>query len=501
MDLLISLIPALVMILLVILTKRVIISLGTGIILGSLLAFDFNISKSIIFIWNSFYMIITDTGWYLPILSFVVIIGVIASLITVAGGTRAFADWSVSKVKNHKAAQLVAWMLGIIICIDDYFNTLVIGELSKPITDKYKVSRAKLSYIIDSTSAPVVILLPLSTWGAYIIGTLSGIFEEIGYTTYTGSTAFVNFIPLQFYAIVAIIFVYIVIKFDINLGPMKHFEDSANKGNDISKSINLKDLKEDDISSKGTPLTLILPIVILILSVFTFMYLSAGSIRGMLEVDITVPLFKAGLVGLVVAVILAIKNHVHLKTIWKSSVIGVKSTISALIILILAWMIGSVIGELGTGELISKYISNSLLNINLLPFIVFIISGFIAFATGTSWGTFGILLPIGASVAITSSPEHMLPILAAVLGGAVLGDHCSPISDTTVLSSTGAKCTLHAHFTSQLPYALFAGICAAFGYLVYGFTQNLLLSYLTIIVIISVFTYVYKYTISKYKDL
>lgn len=490
MELFIALLPALVMITLVIITRKVLISLGVGVILAAFIHADYDFIEAITYIVNSFLGIITDLGWYLPILGFVVIIGGITSIIALAGGVKAFAHWAVSKVKNPVSAQLLTWFLGIVIMIDDYFNALVIGEVSKPVTDEYNVSRAKLAYLIDSTSAPVVILMPFSTWGAYIIGLIGALFVDSNYTARTGFSGFVSAIPYQFYPITALIMVFLVVKFGILFGPMKKFEEESQRGNDISKHD--AEEKIDHIEGqKATHWTLILPVLLLVVITFFMMLVSAGfNFSAIMEQEITIPLFIGGIAAFVLSLIFAFMDkNVKPKSILKVSSLGMFEMLkSAVVILILAWMVSNAIQDLGTGELIADMVANSNIRASIMPLILFLIAGAMAFATGTSWGSFGILLPIAIPIAMSTDVTFMPAIIAAVLGGAVFGDHASPVSDTTVLSATGARSTLHSHFISQLPYASLSALIAALAYLVYGLTHSIILGYLVLGVLLFVFT-------------
>lgn len=495
MDLFLSLLPAFLMIGLVILTQKVILSITAGIILGSLISHDYNVVASAKYVGTTVWGILTDFSWYMPIVGFLLLLGVITAYLTISGSTRAFADWAVSKIKNKKSAQLLAWVLGIVIFIDDYFNALVIGEISKPITDRYKISRAKLSYIIDSTSAPVVILLPISTWGAYVIGILSGVFKKIGFETYSGTTAFWHMIPMQFYAIIALIMVFLVIKFDVNIFKMKLYETKSMEGNDISCSLSNEDISNIKAETEhGTKWGLIVSIVSLIVLILGGMLYAANwNVHEMLSVDITLPLFRASVIVTFISLFFVIATkEIPANKIAKATVKGIYSMVPASVILICAWTLVSVIGELETGKYLAEYIKNANLNPSFLPPILFIVGSFIAFMTGTSWGTFGLLLPIAGDILISSEPTMMLPAMAAVLSGAILGDHCSPISDTTVLSATGAQSKLDAHFTSQLPYAVISGFMAFVGFIVYGFTRSLPISYLAILAEIILFIVVVK---------
>lgn len=495
MELFLALLPALVMITLVIITRKVLISLGVGVILAAFIYSGYNPIDAVVYIAESFWSIITDIYWYLPILGFVIIIGGITSVITLIGGVRAFADWAVSKIKNPVAAQLLTWILGIIIMIDDYFNALVIGEVSKPVTDEYNVSRAKLAYIIDSTSAPVVVMMPVSTWGAYIIGLIGGLFVANGYTVRTGLQGFLAAVPFQFYPITAIIMVFLIVKFGISFGPMKKFEEEAAAGNDISKLDT--EFKQAAVveGTKANQWSLIAPILLLVFMTFFMMLVSAGfDFSEMMGQDITIPLFVGGLSAFILAVVFAlIDKNVKPKSIATVSGKGMLGMAkSAAAILILAWMVSTAIQDLGTGDLIADVVANSSIAHALLPLILFIIAGAMAFSTGTSWGSFGILLPIAIPIAMATDPAFMPAIVAAVLGGAVFGDHSSPVSDTTVLSATGARSTLHSHFITQLPYALVAAFIAAMGYLVYGLTEMLVLGYVIIAILLFLFVKFWK---------
>lgn len=495
MALFLALLPALVMITLVIVTRKVLLSLGVGVALAAFIYASYNPIGAVVYIAESFWGIITDFGWYMPILGFVVIIGGITSIITLIGGVNAFAKWSISRIKNPVAAQLMTWILGLIIMIDDYFNALVIGEVSKPITDQYRIARAKLAYIIDSTSAPVVVLMPISTWGAFIIGSIGSLFVANGITATTGMQGFVSAIPYQFYPIVAIIMVYLVVRFGISFGPMKKVEDAALVAEDPSKLATEVKQKVAIEGKKATHWSLILPILLLVFMTFFMMLVSAGFVfADIMSQDITIPLFVGGVSAFVLAVVFGFLDK-NVKP--KSMVIVAGKGMFAMAksagaILILAWMVSNAIQDLGTGELIADAVSASNIAHAFLPLILFVIAGAMAFATGTSWGSFGILLPIAIPVALATDPAFMPAIIAAVLGGAVFGDHSSPVSDTTVLSATGARSTLHSHFVTQLPYAgLTAGI-AAVGYLAYGITESLVVSYLVIAVLLFLFVKFWK---------
>ncbi len=493
MDLLIALSPAIIMIVLVIATRKVLLALGIGFLLSAILLMNWDFETNAVsvdflgtlqYMWDSLIGILTSFDWYMPIVGFVVLIGGITAVISLAGGIQAFAEWSVKKVKSPMAAQMLTWILGLLIFIDDYFNALVIGEVSKPVTDRYKISRAKLSYIIDSTSAPIVILMPLSTWGAYIIGLMGGLFDDVGYTAHTGFTGFIAAVPYQFYPISAIIMVFLTIRLAINFGPMKRFEAGALEGNDESVLESGDTVSDEDVEGKNaTHWTLIAPVVVLVLSTLIIMFAQSGFTGSeFLDQDITLPLFFAGILSLVTAVGFSMDAEgVQPKSMVTYAAKGMLNMlVTAGSILILAWLVSGTIQELGVGEMVAGYIDEASIANLFIPVIMFMIAGFIAFATGTSWGAFGILLPIAIPVAMATDQTMMPVIIAAVLGGAVFGDHSSPVSDTTVLSATGARSTLHGHFISQVPYAGVTALFAALGYLAYGLTGFLIVAYLVI---------------------
>ena len=349
MALFLALLPALVMITLVIITRKVLISLGVGVVLAAFIYANYNPIDAVVYLAESFWAIISDFGWYMPILGFCIIIGGITSVITLMGGVRAFASWAVAKIKNKVAAQLVTWVLGIIIMIDDYFNALVIGEVSKPITDEYNVSRAKLAYVIDSTSAPVVILMPISTWGAYIIGLIGGLFASNSFDAQSGLQGFISAIPYQFYPITAVIMVFLIIRFGISFGPMKKFEEAAETGVDPSKLETETVSKLQVEGKKATQWSLIAPILLLVFTTFFAMLVKAGFVfADMMSQDITVPLFLGGVSAFVLAVILALLDrNVKPMSILKVSATGMLGMAkSAGAILILAWMVSTAIQDL-----------------------------------------------------------------------------------------------------------------------------------------------------------
>lgn len=489
-DTIFSLIPPILVIVTVLLSKKVIPSISIGIVTSALLIHNFDIIATLENILEVFVRIFYVDGAInisnIYLISFLLLLGVLTSFITKMGGTQAFAYWSRKHVKNKYAAQLMAFFLGIIIFIDDYFNALTVGEISRPLVDQYKVSREKLAYIIDSTSAPVCVISPISSWGAYIIALLSMILVTYGIKE-APFMVFFEIIPYNFYAIFSLIFVFAVIMLDINIGKIKYRDGTLNE--------------EDDSYGEGQPSDLLLPIGLLIFvtvfMIFFTGYLECGSLDFM-EMLKNSNTYLSLLLGSVVALIVVLNRYrkTDIKDYKTPMKQGFRAMLPAVTILIFAWALIDLISEIGTGTYLSTLFASLNFNSVYLPLILFIISGFMALATGTSWGTFGVMLPIGAQMAMNLNPDLFLVCLGAVLSGSVFGDHCSPISDTTILSSTGAKCHHIDHVMSQLPYALSTALVSAVGFLVAGFTESILLSLIastvTFIIVISLLKVVAK---------
>lgn len=504
-----SLLPPLVALGLAIITRRVLVSLGMGIFLGGLLITDYSIADSIKYIWDKVYSVVIETNevtvdgvkveesslnsWNMSIVAFLLLLGMMTALLTLSGGTRAFAEWAQSRVKSKRGSKLLAAFLGVFIFVDDYFNSLAVGAISRPVTDRFYVSRSKLAYILDSTAAPMCVLMPASSWGAYIMTIIGGILVTHGLTDYSSAlSAYVNMVPMNFYAVFALLMVFAVVWFQLDVGPMrkKEIEASQGMGFDDANNQSSSELSEDlDISEseKGRVADLIMPIVALILATIFFMlYTGAESLTesgkefdllGAFEnTDVGASLCYGGLIGLATALITVFRQKIELSQIARTLWIGAGSMFGAILILFFAWTIGSVIGDLKTGTYLSSLVQGNI-SVHWLPVILFLLSGLMAFSTGTSWGTFGIMLPIAGDMAGATDLALMLPMLSAVLAGSVFGDHCSPISDTTILSSTGARCNHIDHVATQLPYALSVALVSCVGFIVLGMTSSILFSF------------------------
>lgn len=505
-----SILPAVVALGLAIITRRVLVSLGVGILLGALLLFDFSVLEAAKYIYGTVKNIVISDGslnvWNMGIIAFLLILGMMTALLTLSGGSRAFADWALDHIKDKRGASLLAASLGVFIFIDDYFNSLAVGSISRPVTDRFNVSRAKLAYILDSTAAPMCILMPVSSWGAYIMTIIGGILVSHGMTEYSPLGAYVALIPMNFYAMFTLLMVFAVIYFKLDIGSMKQHEIDAEK-NGASHSgdklaANLQDELGINESEKGKVRDLIYPIVSLIVATIFFMLYTgntalaadgkAFSVLGAFEnTNVVASLVYGSLIGLLLALTTIFKQKLPLKDVGSALWIGAKSMFGAIVILFFAWSIGSVIGDMQTGAYLSSLVDGNI-GLHWLPVILFILSGAMAFSTGTSWGTFGIMLPIAGDMAAATDLAMMLPVLSAVLAGSVFGDHCSPISDTTILSSTGARCKHIDHVSTQLPYALSMALVSIVGFITLGYTESLAISLLSCFVAFALVIFVMK---------
>lgn len=487
-----SLIPPILAIIMVLITRRVLISLGVGIIAAAFFIASFNFPESVSLIWQSFKLVFIEEGALntgnVYILLFVLMLGILTAFVSIMGGTKAFGDWMIKRVKTRVGAQIMTMFLGIIIFVDDYFNSLTVGPIAKPVTDKHRVSRAKLAYIVDSTAAPVSVVAPISSWGAYIIGIIGSILVAQNVTEYGAFEAFIKIIPMNLYVWAALGVVLVISLKQVDFGPMKKHENHAMNTGEVFNPDNKQERQADTklpMSHVNRISDLLLPIGVLFIATLAIIFFTGlNAVEGEKtlmnifgEADVNFALFCGGLVGLITTFLLFSKHlrgqHLTMNHFKIGVIEGAKSMLPAFAILIFAWAITFLIGELGTGNYLAGLVESSQVSLSLLPVIVFIMAGFIAFSTGSSWGSFAILLPIAGQIAGSTDITLLLPVLAAVLGGAVFGDHCSPISDTTILSATGAGSELMDHVTTQLPYALVAALIAGFGYLGLGFFSNM----------------------------
>lgn len=484
-----SILPPLLALSLAIITRKVLLSLSVGIIVGALMLADANVIDALGYLKDRVTSLVysfDDKGEFsfnsnnVNIILFLLLLGILTALLTVSGSNQAFADLAQKRIKERRGAKLMAACLVFVTFIDDYFHSLAVGAIARPVTDKFKVSRAKLAYILDSTAAPMCVMMPISSWGAYIITLIAGLLTEHAITGYSPIGAFMAMSAMNFYAIFSMMLVFVVAYFSFDIGPMVRHEKLALEAPDEALEIQTR--------VKGRVRNLILPIVVLIVATIAMMMHTGNqvlaadnkpfSVLGAFEnTTVGVSLVVGGLSAIAVATIcILLDKQVSMAEYVKSWGLGMKSMTGAILILFFAWTINKVVGDMETGKYLSSLISGNL-SAALLPCLLFILGAGMAFATGTSWGTFGIMLPIAAAIAVNAAPELLLPCLSAVMAGAVCGDHCSPVSDTTILSSTGAKCNHMDHVTTQLPYALVVAIATCIGYLTVGFTESGLLGF------------------------
>ena len=485
---LLSVVPALIALLLAIATRRVLISLSLGIIVGALMLSDGNVLDAVLYLKNSVVSLLYKGGEEgfnsnnINIILFLILLGILTSLLSVSGANQAFANWAQEKVKGRRGAKLMAACLVFVTFIDDYFHSLAVGAIARPVTDKFKVSRAKLAYILDSTAAPMCVLMPISSWGAYIITLIAGLLATHSIAGYTPLGAFVTMSAMNFYAIFSILMVFFVAYFSFDIGSMARFERNAMSQEEKSS--------EQQGSSEAGVRDLVLPILALIIGTVTMMLKTGGdalaesgnpfTILGAFEnTTVGISLVTGGVASIIVLTLcLLMRRHISVGDYMKAYGSGVKMMSGAILILFFAWTINGVVSDMQTGKYLSSLVAGNI-SPAFLPAILFVLASAMAFSTGTSWGTFGIMLPIGAAMAMHSDPSLIIPCLSAVMAGAVCGDHCSPVSDTTILSSTGAQCNHMDHVLSQLPYALLVAVASVVGYLVVGFTESGLLGFIT----------------------
>ncbi len=468
-----SILPPIIAIVLALTTKEVIFSLLLGILSGTLI---YSVSAGLNPIIGTVETTFTLMGSRIDvdILLFLALLGALVCVMGRAGGVRAYGQWATRKLKSKRSSLLATSFLGILIFIDDYFNCLTVGTVMKPVTDKYKVSREKLAYVIDSTAAPICIMAPISSWAVAVGSNLSatGAFDS-------ELTAFVSTIPYNLYALLSIFLVVFLCCTGWDFGPMRHAELRAASG-DLNRVAEETDLDETQFGRSGTVADMVIPMLALVLFSILGMLYNGGywgddpafhSIPAAFGNCTAAPaLVMGGFAALVVAFVMYLPRRVVTFRHFMDGITeGVKSMVSADIILILAWTISGVCRELlNTGLYVKEVVLASGVPVGLLPAMIFLVAALLSFSTGTAWGTFSILIPIVVPVCAAAAPETLIISLSAVLAGSVFGDHCSPISDTTILSSTGAGVPHIAHTSTQLVYSITVAGCSALGYLVSG---------------------------------
>ena len=468
-----ALLPPLVAIILALITKEVYSSLFVGIVVGALLYSGFKFEGTVTQIFEGGIIKVLSDSYNVGILIFLVILGSVVCMMNKAGGSAAFGRWASKKIHTRVGAELAAIILGILIFIDDYFNCLTVGSVMRPVTDRHHVSRAKFAYLIDATAAPVCIIAPISSWAAAVSGFVEG---------QDGLAIFVRTIPYNFYAILTIVMMVGMVLMKTEFGAMKTHEINALNGDLYTTSARPYENATDDETPnpRGKVIDLVIPIVMLVICCVISMIYTGGFFSGtdfvtaFSQSDASTGLAMGSAFGLVFAIIFyMIRRVVNFRDCMGCIPEGFKAMVPAIMILTFAWTLKAMTDSLGAAVFVEEAMRSVAGGIEvILPAIIFLVGCGLAFATGTSWGTFGILIPIVVAVFEKSSPEMMIISMSACMAGAVCGDHCSPISDTTIMASAGAQCDHVTHVSTQLPYAIVAAAVSFVTYIVAGFVKT-----------------------------
>ena len=477
-----SLFPPVIAIGLALITKEVYSSLFVGILSGGIIY----AAASGTGFEGTFKAVVQDglitnlsNAYNVGILVFLVVLGIIVVLMNKAGGSRAYGEWAAAHIKGRRGAALSTFFLGVLIFVDDYFNCLTVGSVMRPITDKHNISRSKLAYLIDSTAAPICIISPISSWAAAVSGTVEGV---------NGISLFINTIPYNLYAFLTILMVIFISVSDTDYGPMKIHEDNAKNGDIFTTKNNTYEQDAQPVTERGRVIDLILPVAVLIVFCVVGMIYTGGFFSGtdfvtaFANCDAAYGLSLGSISALIVIIAYYMLRRVlKFNECMDSIAAGFKQMVPAILILTFAWTLKTMTNHLEAGAFVSGVVQSATALSVLLPVILFVVAIGLAFATGTSWGTFGILIPIVTSVfeaelanvpQTGEIPSMVIICISACLAGAVCGDHCSPISDTTIMASTGAQCDHVNHVSTQLPYALTVAAVCVVGYLLSGFVHN-----------------------------
>ena len=474
-----SLLPPLIAIALALITKEVYSSLFLGILVGGLLYSNFTFEGTIVHVFQNGFVASLADSYNVGILLFLVVLGALVAMMNRAGGSAAFGQWASKHIKSKIGAQLMTVLLGVLIFIDDYFNCLTVGSVMRPVTDKHKISRAKLAYIIDATAAPVCIIAPISSWAAAVSGFAKG-------SGMNGFQLFLSAIPFNFYAILSIVMMVTITFMKFDYGPMKLHELNAANGDLFTTgSEEFQNEADEKGSPKGKVIDLVLPVVFLIFACVIGMIYSGGFftegeegfkniITAFSNSDASVGLVYGSFVTLILSVVYFVARRViSFKDCMAAIPEGFKAMIPAIMILTCAWTLKGMTDSLGAKECIAALVEGSASGfINFLPAIIFLVAVGLSFSTGTSWGTFGILIPIVINVFGFENGNMTIIAISACMAGAVCGDHCSPISDTTIMSSAGAQSNHLNHVTTQLPYALTVAAVSFVCYAIAGFVRS-----------------------------
>ena len=494
-----ALLPPIIAIALALITKEVYSSLFVGILVGGLLYSNFSFEGTVLHVFSDGIVGSVTDSYNMGILIFLVILGAMVCLMNRAGGSAAFGRWAQANIKSRVGAQLATVILGCLIFIDDYFNCLTVGSVMRPVTDKHNISRAKLAYLIDSTAAPICIIAPISSWAAAVAG-----FAEDG----QGFNLFLRAIPYNYYALLTIVMMVGLVVMKVDFGLMRTFERNAIETGDLFSGSNPYASAEEDVpEDKGRVLDLVLPVVVLIICCVIGMIYSggffsgAGFVEAFSNSDASMGLMLGSAFALVFTfVYYLIRRAMSFRDMMGCIPEGFKAMVPAILILTFAWSLKAMTDSLGAKYFVRDFVQGSAASMQMfLPAIVFLIGCLLAFATGTSWGTFGMLIPIVQNVFSMDNPLAIVCI-SACMAGAVCGDHCSPISDTTIMASAGAQCDHVNHVSTQLPYAITAAAVSFVSYIIAGFIPNAFIALPIAIVLMLVTLAVIKMLHSKGKN-
>ncbi len=481
-----SLIPPVVAIGLALITKEVYSSLFVGILIGGVFYSDFQFEGTVVHVFQDGLVGSLTDAYNMGIIIFLVVLGIMVCMMNKAGGSAAFGRWASEHIKSRVGAQLATILLGVLIFIDDYFNCLTVGSVMRPVTDKHQVSRAKLAYIIDATAAPVCIIAPISSWAAAVTGFVEG--ED-------GFSIFLRAIPFNYYALLTIVMMITIVVLKMDYGPMKLHETNALKGDLYTTPDRPYANAEDEIDeTKGSVIDLIFPVASLIVCCVIGMIYTGGffSGTGFVEAfsgsDASVGLMLGSFFAFVITIIFyAVRKVLSFSDSMSCVPEGFKAMVPAILILTFAWTLKSMTDSLGAKEFVAGVVNGATGGmLVIIPALIFVVGCFLAFATGTSWGTFGILIPIVVNVFSGTNESMMIISISACMAGAVCGDHCSPISDTTIMASAGAQSNHVNHVSTQLPYAITVAIVSGLTYLLAGVVQSFVGTVMTAVICLPV---------------
>ena len=499
-----SLLPPVITIALTILTKRILLSLGVGIIFGALMANSWSITATVASIFEIMLSVVGEGNIFL----FVLFIGALNTLIYISGGVHAFAEWAIKRVKTPFQAKIATIFLGFLCFFDDAFSCLFRGSLVRPITDKHRISRSKLAYMLHSTSAPVIIMLPISAWAGFIAALIGTILLDNGITQYEAFQAYLLTIPTNYYALTTILLVIAVAYFRLNIGQMKRDEKRANDEGILFDTARGTVAGQEEstlpVRAGGKMIDLMLPVITLIsLTIAISIYIGISNIDGkitplqiLMNTDVIKALVYSVLVAIVVAIVRLVNRKTPVRELTNAVGSGMKAVLPSVTILFMALMTAQIISLLGVGQYLASLIDNNM-SLAWLPVIFFLLSAFMSFSMGSTFGTFGLMLPIGAEIVAIIDVAYLIPVFGAVLAGCIFGEHSSPLSDTTILASIGGGVHTMDHLMTQMPYAMISSLISIIGYVTLGFTKNIYIGLFTTLASLAIVIYVLVKTRDK----